>query len=183
MNPTVELVLSDDTYFTAGRSTWTTPFLNEHDNRMIPNTFYGYVLQSAIGDPESGKPAVRFGGGYIATIKPRDAVDFQSMAQAAGANSSSGVGVGGARLDWGPASIGAIEYFCQDTINIAYIEALYGADLGSELRAVLAMQYADERSTGSNLLTNGTYWSTGQFGTRLQLGYRSAILTVGFSTE
>jgi len=175
------LHLTDDTYVTAGRSVWSTPFLNEHDNRMVPNTFYGYVLQSSIGDSDSGKPAVRFAGGYIAAIKPRAAIDFQSMAQAAGANSSSGVGVGGARLDWGPASIGAIEYFCQDTINIAYVEGLYGAGLPWGLRGVLALQYADQRGTGANLLNNGTYWSTGQFGTRLQLGYENAILTLGFS--
>lgn len=43
------------------------------------------------------------------------------------------------------------------------------------------MQYADQRSTGANLLDGGTYWSTGQFGTRLQLGYQDAILTAGFS--
>jgi hypothetical protein len=175
------LWLTDDIYSTAGRSTWTTPFLNEHDNRMTPNTFYGYVLHGAIGESGNGKPAVRFGAGYLATMKPRDAVDFQSMAQAAGVNSSAGVGVGGARLEWGPISIGAIEYFCQDTINIAYAEALYGANLPLGIRAVLAMQYADERSTGSNLLNRGAYWSTGQFGTRLQLGYQNAILTVGFS--
>ena len=176
-----QLKLADDTFFTAGRHVWTTPYLNEHDNRMTPNTFYGYVLQSAIGDPDSGNPAVRFGGGYIATIKPRDAVNFQSMAQAAGVNTSAGVGLAGALLTWGPASIGAIEYFCQDTINIAYIEGRYGAGLPWGLRGELAMQYVDQRSTGGNLLDNGTYWSTGQFGTRLQLGYRDAILTAGFS--
>lgn len=175
------LRLADETYFTAGRNIWTTPFLNGHDNRMTPNTFYGYVLESSIGDPDSGKPAIHFGGGYIAAIKPRDTVNFQSLAQAAGANTSAGVGVGGARLDWGAGSIGAIEYFCQDTINIAYIEGLYGVDLPLGLRGVLAMQYADQRSTGAHLLNNGAYWSTGEFGARLQLGHRSSIFTVGFS--
>jgi hypothetical protein len=175
------LRLTDDTYITAGRSSWTTPYLNPHDNRMTPNTFYGYVLQGSIGDPDSGKPAVRFGGGYIAAIKPRDAVDFQSMAQAAGVNRSAGVGSAGALLTWGPVSIGGIDYFCQDTINIAYAEGIYGANLPLGLRAVLAMQYADQRSTGANLLNGGSYWSTGQVGTRLQLGYQTTILTVGFS--
>jgi hypothetical protein len=176
-----QLHLMDDTYFTAGRYIWNTPYLNAHDNRMTPNTFYGYALEGSIGDAAGGKPAVRYGGGYIATVKPRDAVDFQSMARAAGVNTDAGVGVGGARLDWGPATIGALEYFCQDTINIAYVEGLYGTDLPLGLRGVLAMQYADQRSTGANLLNGGTYWSTGQFGTRLQLGYQDAILNVGFS--
>jgi hypothetical protein len=103
------------------------------------------------------------------------------MAQAAGVNRSAGVGTAGALLTWGPASVGVIDYFCQDTINIAYAEGLYGADLPLGLRAVLAVQYADQRSTGANLLNGGAYWSTGQLGTRLQLGYKTTILTVGFS--
>jgi hypothetical protein len=176
-----QLHLTDTTVFTAGRYIWNTPFLNAHDNRMTPNTFYGYVLESAIGDPDSGKPALRFGGGYVATIKPRDAIDFQSMAQAAGVNTPAGVGAGGAILTWGPGSLGAFEYFCQDTINIAYIEGKYGTDLPWGIRGALAMQYADQRSTGANLLNGGTYWSTGEFGTRLLLGYNDAILNVGFS--
>ena len=176
-----QLHLTDNTVFTAGRYIWNSPYLNAHDNRMTPNTFYGYVLEGSIGDPDSGKPSVRYGGGYIPAIKPRDAVNFQSMAQAAGVNTDAGVGAGGAILTWGPASIGAVEYFCQDTINIAYIEGTYGTELPSGLRGALAMQYADQRSTGANLLDGGTYWSTGQFGTRLQLGYQNAILTAGFS--
>ena len=173
--------LDDATVFTAGRRVWETPYLNGHDNRMTPNTFYGYVLQSAIGTPEGGRPVARLGGGYIATMKPRDAVDFQSMAQAAGVNSTAGVAVAGGRLDWQQVSIGAIDYFSQDTMNIAYGEGSFGFPLPLGLRAILAMQYADQRSTGSNLLNNGEYWSTGQVGSRLQLGYETAILTVGFS--
>ncbi len=46
---------------------------------------------------------------------------------------------------------------------------------------MLALQYADQRSTGANLLNGGTYWSTGQVGARLQVGYQTTILTVGFS--
>lgn len=175
------LHLTDDIGVTAGRALWTTPFLNGHDNRMTPNTFYGYVVEGSTGSAEPGRPMLHFGGGYVATIKPRDAVRFQSMAQAAGVNTSAGVGVAGARLDWGSGTIGAIDYFCQDTMNIAYVEGLYGADLPFGLRGVLAVQYADQRSTGANLLNDGTYWSTGQVGTRLQLGYKSAILTAGFS--
>jgi hypothetical protein len=175
------LHLSEGLVFTAGRHLWTTPYINGHDNRMTPNTFYGYVLQGVIGSSDSGKPSLHFGGGYIAAIKPRDAVDFQSMAQAAGVNTSAGAGVAGGRLDWGPLSVGAIDYFAQDTINIAYAEGSYAADLPLGLRSILALQYADQRSTGANLLNKGLYWSTGEVGARLQLGYETAIFTVGFS--
>jgi hypothetical protein len=175
------LWLGDETHFTAGRTIWNTPFLDAHDDRMTPNTFYGYVLQSTIGDPADGNPSARFGGGYIATIKPRGANDFEPLARAAGANSDSGVGLGGGVLTWGPASIGAFEYFCQDTVNIAYIEGGYRTALPLGIEGVLAMQYVDQRSTGANLLNNGTYWSTGEFGAQLELGYDTAILSVAFS--
>ena len=74
------------------------------------------------GDPEHG-PVLRYGGGYIATIKPRNSATFLSMSRQAGANVDNGAGVLGARLTWGLASIGAIEYYVQDTLNIAYVEA------------------------------------------------------------
>lgn len=175
------LKIDEDTSFTAGRYLWTTPYLNGHDNRMTPNTFYGYVLKGILGDSGGSGPALHYGAGYVATIKPRDAATFQSMAQAAGANSTSGVAVTGGRLDWGPASLGAINYFSQDVMNIAYVEGSYAALLPGGFRAILAMQYADQRSTGANLLNNGAYWSNGQVGMRLQLGYETAILTLGFS--
>ena len=62
--------LFDNYTLTAGRYLYNTPYLGPQDNRMIPNTFYGYTLVGTVGDPEKG-PSLRWGGGYIATIKPR----------------------------------------------------------------------------------------------------------------
>jgi hypothetical protein len=174
-----KLHLSDSLDFIAGRYLYDTPFLGPQDNRMTPNTFYGYALQGSLGNPASG-PAVRYGGGYIAAIKQRDSDVFVSMARAAGADVDRGVGVAGAVLTWGAASLGAIEYYAQDIINIAYGEAKYGVDLPFGLDGALAAQYADQRSTGANLLT-GSAFATDQFATRLQLGYRTAILTAAYS--
>jgi hypothetical protein len=174
--------LAENTYFTAGRYLYDTPYLGPQDNRMIPNTFYGYSLTGSLGDAEHGA-SLRYGGGYIATIKPRDSATFLSMSRQAGANVDNGVGVAGGRFTWGPASIGAIEYYAQDTLNIAYAEGKYGAHLPWNISAILAVQYADQRTVGANLTNGGTSYQTSQFGSRLEFGgLGTGILSLGFST-
>ena len=175
-----QLHLNDSTRVTAGRYIWDTPFLGPNDNRMIPNTFYGYALQGTAGTPESG-PAVRYGAGYIATIKPRDSPVFISMSRQAGALTvDNGVGVAGALMTWGPASLGIVEYYCQEVINIAYAEGKYGRTFPIGISTILALQYADQRSTGANLMT-GSYFQTDQFGARLQAGYQTGIFTAAYT--
>lgn len=168
-------------YATVGRYYYDTPFLGPHDNRMTPNTFFGYTLTGTFGDAANGGPSLRYGGGWIGAIKPRDANEFQGMARKAGANADYGVGLLGGTLTWGPASIGAIDYFTQDTINIFYTEAKYGVSFGPGLSAIAAAQFVDQRSTGQNLLNSGNYFATNQFGTKVDLGYGTGILTVGYS--
>lgn len=109
--------LFETTNLTAGRYLYNTPYLGPQDNRMIPNTFDGYSLVSTLGDPQNG-PSLRWGGGYISSIKPRDSPTFVSMSRQAGANVDNGLGVLGGRLTWGDGSIGLLEYFCQDTLNV-----------------------------------------------------------------
>jgi hypothetical protein len=103
------------------------------------------------------------------------------MSRAAGANVDNGVGVIGGLMNWGPVYIGAVEYFCQDTLNIAYVEGKYGVKFSDESSAILALQYADQRSVGANLTNGGTYFATNQIGARLDIGYRTSILTLGYS--
>jgi hypothetical protein len=176
-----KLHLSDNLSFTAGRYLYDTPYLGPNDTRMTPNTFYGYSLIGNGGDEGSGGPSFRYGAGYIAAIKLRNANTFQSMSRAARANTDNGVGVAGAFMDWGPAYIGAFEYYCQDTLNIAYLEGKYGHKLSPDISAILAMQYADQRSTGAYLTNGGVYFQTNQFGSRLELGYQTGIFTLGYS--
>ena len=55
-----------------------TPYVNQQDNRMTPNTFEAYRI--------TGKyDWVQFAAGYIAAIKPRNANEFISMSEQAGA--------------------------------------------------------------------------------------------------
>jgi hypothetical protein len=164
----------------AGRYLYDTPFIGAHDNRMSPNTFYGYVLRGSFGDAENG-PYFRYGGGYIAAMKERNATEFVSMSQTAGAADPRGTGVGGGVFKWGPVQIGAVEYYTQDTINIVYTEGKVGANPAPDFNAVLALQFADQRSTGNEMLNGGTPFFTNQFGAQLQLGYQTAILTAAFT--
>ena len=139
-------------YATVGRYLYDTPFLGPHDNRMTPNTFFGYTLTGTFGSGENGGPTFRYGGGWLGAIKPRDAIDFQSMASKAGApNSNAGVGLLGGLLTWGPASIGAIEYYSEDILNIFYSEAKYGVSFGDSFNAIAAAQFVAQNSTGQNL--------------------------------
>jgi hypothetical protein len=171
---------TDNLHFTAGRYLYDTPYLGPNDTRMTPNTFYGYTLIGGTDERATG-PSFRYGAGYIAAIKLRNTNVFQSMSRAAGANVDNGVGVIGGLMNWGPAYIGAVEYYCQDTLNIAYIEGKYGHKFSPDISAILAVQYADQRSTGANLTNGGAYFQTNQFGSTLDLGYQTGILTLGYS--
>src|SRR3954463_3564955 len=76
--------ITNDHEIIAGRYLYDTPFMNPHDNRMSPKTFYGYTVRGSFGTPETG-PAFRYGGGYIAAMKERNSTEFVPMSQAAGA--------------------------------------------------------------------------------------------------
>lgn len=172
--------VADTHEIVAGRYLYDTPFLGPHDNRMSPNTFYGYTMRGSFGDEASGAPYFRYGGGYIAAMKARNATDFISMSRTAGANEDRGTGVLGGFFTWGPLRLGAIDYYTQDTVNIFYSEGKIGKDFG-DLSAVLSAQFVAQNSTGTNLMNGGTYWATNQFATQLQFGYQNAILTGAYS--
>jgi len=166
---------------TLGRHLYNTPFLGAHDNRMTPNTFSGYRLIGTL-EGDAGGPSFRYGAAYVDAIKPRDAIAFQSMASAAGApTSNAGVGLVGALMDWGPVSIGAINYYSQDLLNIFYTEGKVGHDFGGGFTALAAAQFVAQNSTGQTMINGGNAFATNQFGMKVDLGYRTGILTLGYS--
>jgi len=173
--------IADTHEIIAGRYLYDTPFMNPHDNRMSPKTFYGYTIHGTFGDEASGGPALRYGGGYIAAMKERNSTEFISMSRAAGAAEDRGTGVLGGMFSWGPMRLGAIDYYAQDTINIFYTEGKVGAAFGPGFSGALSGQFAAQNSTGTNLLNGGTYWATNQFGVQGQLGYEGAILTAAYT--
>src|SRR5262245_21803034 len=67
-------------------------YINPQDNRMTPNTFQGVTLGGKVD-------WVRYLGGYLWQIKPRNSDEFVSMSEKAGApGTNNGASLGGVRL-------------------------------------------------------------------------------------
>ena len=162
----------------AGRKGFDTPFINTQDSLMTPNTFVVYALQGVAGSPDDSR-AVHFGAGYVDKIKPRNAQDFESMATAAGAPTgvTRGVYLAGANYKDGPLSIGAVEYYSADIIDITYTELKYAVPLARRVSLRFGVQYTDQRSTGGDLLT-GKSFATHQYGLKAEIGNGPALFTV-----
>jgi hypothetical protein len=168
--------LTDEILATVGRRGFDTPFINTQDSLMTPNTFQVYAVQGVVGGSDDA--ALRFGAGYVDKIKPRNSEDFESMATAAGAPAGvvRGVDVAGANYKLGAFSIGAIDYYSKDIINIAYTEIKYIIPLANRMRLTLGAQYTDQRSVGDNLLT-GQSFLTDQGGVKADLAMGPVLLT------
>jgi hypothetical protein len=173
-----EIRFTDRIFGAFGRKAYNTPYINMNDSRMTPNTFEGVSVYGRAGGID-GAPEWRFGGGYITKIKERSSDEFVWMSQAAGATVDRGVYVAGANFDRKDFSIGAIDYYSNDIINIFYTEAIYALPLaGKQLK--LSAQFTDQRSTGDDLLT-GQGFSTSQWGLKADLGLGAALLTVAYT--
>jgi hypothetical protein len=171
-----EFRLTDEILATAGRRGFDTPFINTQDSLMTPNTFQVYSITGVVGNSDDA--ALRFGAGSVDKIKPRNSEDFESMATAAGAPAGvvRGVDVAGANYTYGAYSIGAIDYYSKDIINIAYTEIKYIVPLANRMRLTLGVQYTDQRSIGDNLLT-GQSFLTDQGGVKADLAMGPVLLT------
>ena len=174
-----ELRIVKDVGITVGAKGYDTPFINRNDTRMTPNTFEAIVLQGrtelgksssdagmtadGVGLSKDGKevaapaptpaPAsIKYGLGYFYQIKERNGTHFVSMAEDAGADVERGVWAAGALYEKGKFSIGAIDYYSQDIINIAYAESKLEVPLADDWKLKFAGQYVDQGSVGDNLL-------------------------------
>ncbi len=176
-----EFLLNEDTRLSFGRRGIDTPYLNRNDTRMAPNTFELITLQGLYGGDRHAE--WRVGGGYFDEIKQRNDDEFVSMANAAGAPEGvdRGVYVGGGNYKKGEFSIGAIDYYSADIINIVYSEMKYALPLAGGLRLQFALQYSDQRSTGNNLL-RGTDFSANQWGGKVEIAAKSALFSAAYTS-
>ena len=158
-----------------------TPFLSKDDGKMLPYTFEGYAVQGVAGGKD-GAPRFNFGGGYFTKIKDKTADTFIWMSQKAGAEVKRGVWALGGLYTHGGFTFGAIDYYSDDVINIAYGETTYTMNLGGGCGLRLASQYTDQRSVGSELLT-GSPFSTRQMGFKGDLSYGGVIFTLAFTSN
>jgi hypothetical protein len=176
-----EALLWDGARVSAGRRALDTPYINRNDSRMTPNTFETAVLQGLTGGSD-GQPEWRYGFGYVDKIKERNSDEFVSMSVVAGSptNVERGVYAGGVNFKQGAFSLGAIDYYSNDIINIFYTETQYAIPLSENLRLQLAAQYTDQRSTGDDLLA-GTDFSADQWGVKAELAYGGALFTTAYT--
>lgn len=169
--------------FTAYRQEIDLPYVNKDDSRMTPKTFEGYTLRGSISAiPKIEK--LEYVGGYLTRMKRRAEDQFISMSEAAGVpgSSSHGMAFGGGRFaPFENFSFGAIDYYVEDTINIAYamVDTLYRPT--DELGVRFQGQFSHQRSVGKEALT-GSSFRTWIVGGRVAASYGGGILALGFST-
>src|SRR3977135_3791702 len=193
-----DIRITDGLNLNIGRKGFDTPFINRNDTRMTPNTFEAIVLQGKVElgpatvlsqDNKDGKdvavpvkdrPSLKYGIGYFDQIKERNSDDFVSMSVDAGATVERGVYAAGVVYEKGKFSIGAIDYYSDDIINIAYGEMKVELPLSTDYRPKLAVQFVDQRSTGSDLL-QGQSFSGQQVGLKIELPVRKALFTAAYT--
>ena len=154
-------------------------YINPADNRMTPNTFQGVTV--------GGKVAwVEYLGGFLWKIKPRNADEFISMSEQAGArDTNEGAGFGGVRLTPLPGlRVDINDSYGVDTINTFYTEVAYEIPLNQAMKMRLGAQFTDQRGVGDALLgptIDGRHWATQHGGGRAQLVIGDLTLTGAFT--
>jgi hypothetical protein len=136
-------------------------YLNPQDNRMLPNTFEAVTVGGNFD-------WLRYDGGYVMKIKPRDSNDFISMSRQAGAGGDN-QGLFFANLGITPLkelSLDAGTYYGQETFNTVFAKGEYAFALGREVKLHLGAQYTDQRSVGEERVGDFNTWNFG-FGTRV----------------
>ena len=161
------------------RYAYDTPYLNRDDSRMSPKTFEGYTLQGSVGG-QDGAPAFRYGAGYITKIKDRNDDDFVWMSRQAGAAVDRGVAMLGALFSSGGLSVGGIDYYCADVINIGYGEGKYLVPGPAGAGVLVSAQYVDQRSVGGNFMT-GVAFDTELFAVKAEASYGNAVVSLAWS--
>ncbi len=176
-----KLKLFDDHFVSVYRQEYNLPYVNKDDSRMTPNTFEGYTLYGSFGNREKG-PELRYIGGYIPRIKPQNSDRFEPMSVAAGASAERGTALAGVLFSLKNFSIGAINYFTLDIINIFYSEAKYLWHPVKDLGVLFATQYTSQRSVGDDLLT-GSSFNVHTLGGKIEMSYGGAVLSTAFTSN
>jgi hypothetical protein len=177
-----QIKLMDETYLNLYRyGDYNTPYLSKSDSKMTPYTYEGYSVMGRMGGKD-GAPQLNFGGGYILKIKDKTAEKFISMSEKAGANVERGVAALGVSFHQDGFSIAAMNYYCDDVINIGYAETTYTLDITKDMGVRFAFQFTDQRSVGHDLL-KGYGFATNQVGVKADLSYKGAVLTLAYTAN
>ncbi len=175
----LDVHFKEDLDLYVGRKEYDTPYINRDDSRMTPKTFEAVAFQG-VTKLDGENETLKYGGGYFFRIKERNSDRFIPMSEDAGADVDRGVFTAGTLYKKGDFSIGAIDYYCPDIINIAYAEMKMAFKISTDLKPSLALQFSDQRSTGDDLL-QGNSFSAHQFGVKAELPWKDALFTAAYT--
>lgn len=152
------------------------PYVNSNDSRMTPNTFEGVSL---IGR----QTFINYSAGHLLEIKRRNDDHFVSFSEVAGVPGASSNGLSFAGVQIEPIenlTVGALNHFVKDTLNIAYteVEWFHGDREGWGL--LLGTQFTHQRSVGDDRLT-GDSFKTWVWDAKLAASYMQAVVSVAVS--
>lgn len=174
-----EVKIIDGLQVNFGRKEYNTPYINLHDVRMTPKTFQGTTLTGTRPGFTEGSQW-RYGGGYLYKFKDWTEEGFDWMSDALGIEENRGVFTAGVNYSTPKWSVGTIDYYSPDVINIFYTEGTYGWKLGEKTSIKLGAQFSDQRSTGDDLIT-GDSFDVQQWGVKADFGAGPATFTLGFT--
>lgn len=134
-----------------GRQEINQPWVNVQDNRMIPNTFEGYVLNKPIAE----NPNLQYGLAYVDKMKKRNADEFISMSAAAGTTNGvdHGAVLGGVRYKFADElTLETFNVWTPDVINLFQFQTVTRLMKEDPLSLKFTGQFLHEQSVGANLL-------------------------------
>jgi hypothetical protein len=142
---------------------------------MIPNMFEAYRLDIKPSD------VFRFGLAYVTREKTKTSAEFRPMSEVAGVPGiDRGTSVAGFVLGSKEATyIGAVNELTWDLLNIVYVEGSRTWQLQNDFQLRGELQFIDQRSVGEELLGD---FATQLYGASLSASYRSAILSLSFTS-
>jgi hypothetical protein len=155
-----------------------TPYINRHDNRMVPRTNEGITVGGKLG-------IVEYFGGYLWTQKTRESDVFKSFAELAGVSGKDrGTMVGNVKVrPFAGLAFTLHDSYTPDIFNTAYVDAEYTWQVTPDVTLRIGGQYTDKRSVGQDLTTTSAFkeWVTNVGGGRVLLGYKGATLKAAFT--
>jgi outer membrane porin, OprD family len=171
----IQVKLTEDINFRAYRQSFSLPYLNKDDSRMVPNTHEAYIATGI-----NALPNIDFITGYVNKMKQRNSDSFKHLSSVAGATGTDdGLVMAGARYHINDnADFGAINYYSFNIMNILYAEANYLSYLTKIIPLKLSAQFTDQRSIGNE--------SIGDFDTRsgaikASISYKGAVVNTAAS--
>lgn len=163
--------ITDEIEMRLYRQSFNLPYLNRRYNRMVPNTHEAYALSGidVIDD-------IHFIIGYVPKMKTRNRDKFIHMSEVAGFDGTD-EGLSMAGFHYHPTdyfSIGAIDYYAYNFMNIFYAESNSVLHLTEQIPISLSAQYTNQKSVGDEF---GGDFNRHTGGMQASVSYRNAVLT------